>query len=354
MRLIYVAMYVDEKRRITGSIVFLYLCLCLLSLSFAGCTKEAAPLSSEAATIVDSTGKSVDVPLTVMRIVSITSPASEIICALGVGDRIVGRSSYSIYPPSIVDVPVVAESSYTPNIELILELDPDLVIADTILSDNYRERIEDAGIPVIVESSSDPATAISVVNNLGIILGEEGRADEIIGFIEQYQKIVEERTDDLEEEDKPEVFLEWSQPYHTASSETPFQSHITAAGGINIAGEESAQYPTVSPEWIAEKDPDIIVRCVFATEDLTEEMLKDARDEILSRPGLSSVKAVEDDQVYILGGPMISAVRSVVGELYLATWFHPDLFEDVDPDEVHEELVQKFYGLELEGVYVYP
>ncbi len=51
---------------------------------------------------------------------------------------------------------------------------------------------------------------------------------------------------------------------------------------------------------------------------------------------------------------MTTGVRSIIGELYLAKWFHPDHFEDIDPEEVHEELVQQFFGQELEGVYVYP
>ncbi len=333
----------------------LLVCLCILSLSLSLTgSGEEATAPSETVTIVDSTGQSVDVSRPVERVVSITSPASEIICALGVGDRIVGRSSYSIFPPSLEDVPVVGKSSYTPNIELILELEPDVVIADTMLSDDCRERIEDAGIPVIVETSSDPMRVTTVVMNLGVVLDKEERAEEIIGFIEQYQDIIEERTVGLEPEDKPAVFFEWYRPYYTASSGTPFHNIITAAGGINIASEESVRYPTVSPEWLFERDPDIIIRSVYATENVTEEMLEEARDEILSRPGLSNVKAVKDDRVHILSGPVKSGVRSVVGELYLAKWFHPDLFEDIDPEDVHRDLVQEFYGLELEGVYVYP
>ncbi len=328
----------DKKGGITGSIV----CLCLLTLPLSGCAEETT-LPSDTVTIVDGTGESVDVSRPVMRIVSITSRTSEIICALDAGERIVGRDSYSIVPKSLEDVPVVAGSSYTPNVELILELEPDLVIADSMLSDDYRQRIEDAGIPVIVETSWDPAAVATVVSHLGIVLDEEDRAGEIIGFIEQYHDIVEERCADLEEEDKPVVFFEWSQPYHSGAS-----------GGINVVGDEPAKYPTGSPEWLAERDPDIILRLVSSTEDLTVEMMEEARDEILSRPGLSSVKAVEDDRAYILSSPVTTGVRSIIGELYLAKWFHPDFFEDIDPEEVHEELIQELFGQKLEGVYVYP
>ena len=68
----------------------------------------------------------------------------------------------------------------------------------------------------------------------------------------------------------------------------------------------------------------------------------------------SSVKAVEDDRAHILSSPVTTGVRSIIGELYLAKWFHPDFFEDIDPEEVHEELIQELFGQKLEGVYVYP
>jgi len=339
----------DKNGRIIRAIVS----LCFIFLSTTGCAEETTP-PSDTVTIVDSTGQSVDVSHPVMRIVSITSAASEVICALDAGDRIVGRDSYSLVAPYLEDAPVVAGSSASPNIELILELDPDVVIADTMLSDDLRERIEEAGIPVIVESAWDATTVITVVRNFGMMLDKKERADEIIGFIEQYQYIIEERIASLEETDKPAVYFEFYKPYFTSSSGTPLDNLVTVAGGINIAREESTRYPTVSPEWVVERNPDIIISILSATEDITEEMLEEARDEILSRQGLNSVKAVENDRVYVLCSAIRSGVLSIVGELYLAKWFHPDLFEDIDPEEVHEELIQEFFGQKLEGVYVYP
>jgi len=145
-------------------------------------------------TIVDGTGKSVNVSLPVERIVSITSRASEIISALGSEDRIVGRDSYSFFPSSLKDVPVVAESSYSQNIELIHKIDPDLVIADSMLSEDDRKKIEAAGIPVIVETALDSTTIEAFVSHLGILLDKEEQAQELINFIKKYQDIIKERT----------------------------------------------------------------------------------------------------------------------------------------------------------------
>ena len=320
-------------------------------LSCMGACEDA---KAETITIVDGEGHSVNVSTPVDRIVSITSRASEIIYALGAGDKIVGRDSYSFFPPSIENVPVVAESSYTPNIELIHKLEPDLVIADSMLSDDDRKKIEAAGIPVIVETSWDSAIIATVISRLGILLDKEEDSRELIAFIEKYQDIIEERIAGIKDEDKPSVFIEWSKPYHSMASGV-YHNLTIDAGGINIVANQSVQSPTIDPEWLVERDPDIIIRSVSITakENLTEKMVE-IRTEIISRPELTDVAAVTENRVYALGAPVLSGIRSLVGELYLAKWFHPDLFEDIDPEAVHRELLQKFFGQELEEVYVYP
>ena len=144
--------------------------------------------------------------------------------------------------------------------------------------------------------------------------------------------------------------------YHTASAGTPSDSRIIFAGGRNIAREEEIEYPTVSPEWVVQSDPDVIVRLVWATTGVpfTKEELGEVRSEIMARSELDNVKAVKNGKVYVMSSKANSGVMSMIGELYLADWFHPELFEDVDPGEVHQDMIQKFYGLEVEGAYVYP
>jgi iron complex transport system substrate-binding protein len=298
--------------------VFVFLFL-LAVLSFTG-YGGAADASSETITIVDYTGKSVEVPSPVETVISLSSYASEILCALGGGDKIIGRDSYSTYPPDLEDLPIVGQSSYSPSIELILELDPDVVIADTMLSDDNREKIERGGVPVIVIRSGDPERTMAIIKDLGTILDKNERAEELVAFIDRYHSIVEERTADLDEEEKPVVLGEWASPWNAATPGTGFGDKIAAAGGISIAADETpGSYVVVSSEWVAEKD-----------------------------------KAVKDGRVYVVTSGVMGGAPSIISDLYFAKWFHPDLFEDIDPEEVHEELVQEFFGLELDGAYVYP
>jgi iron complex transport system substrate-binding protein len=312
--------------------------------------------SAERVTVVDFENNSLTVDAPVHRIVSLASGATEIICALDGGQSLVGKGSISTFPPSIANVTDVGRNSASPDLELILELNPDLLIADTMLSDENKKTLEDAGIPVIVERFMMPERITTVVENMGILMGNSERAQEINGFIENHQILIQERTSGLKPEDMPTFFYESSPstPYKTFSSSSSFDDILVAAGGVNIAVDLDVSSPEVTPEWVVQTDPDVIIQRQSSDEDFTEDDLKELRDAITSREELENVKAIKDGRVYIITGKVATGVRSIVGELYLAKWFHPDLFEDIEPQEVHEDLLMELYGLNLEGAYAYP
>ncbi len=329
----------------------IWILVCLSLLITAG--------SAEEITVTDSTGRSVSVDVPVQKVVSLGTGVATYLYALDGGKSLVGRDSYSHFPPALEEVPIAGKSSYSPDLELIISLHPDLVIADTMLSDDDLKEIENVGIPVMIESLVDSAKDIEVMKKLGIVVGKEDRAQEIIGFIEGYQDLIQERIAGVKPEDKPKVFFEWAgKPYYTVSNGNPSDTLIRLAGGDNIAkdlGNSTHSYPTVSPEWVVEVDPDVFIQQRSSDKLFTEDELKTLRDEIIARPELADVKAVKDGRVYLVSGDLRYGVRSVICQLYMAKLFYPELFEDVDPEAVHKELVEKFYGMnQLDGVYIYP
>jgi iron complex transport system substrate-binding protein len=323
-------------------------------------TPETSPTATttstpqpEAVTIVDVTNTSVEVTLPVNRIVNIAPGATEVLCALGGGDKIVGRDSYSTFPPSITSVPVVAESSFSPNMEQILELNPDLIIADQGLSDNDRQRFKDAGVPVIEEMLMEPRLT-TAVQNFGLVLGQTEKANEYINFTVSYENLIQERVAILPTSERPKVYFEWYQQWYTSGIGDSWDLMISAAGGQNIAPQNlNASNPILSPEYIAEQNPAVIVRMLTQLdgEDLTA--FQNLRNDLMTRTALSSTTAVENGDVYVIHNNLL-VLRPAIGMLYLAKWFHPDLFTDIDPTAVHEEMIQKFFNVTLDGVYVYP
>ncbi len=318
--------------------------LCLLLSILSGCGPEKAPVATagKEVTIIDQTGKHVEISVPVERIVSINSGMSALICAFGDEDKIVGRDSYSTFPSSLKDVLEVGRSSARPNIELILEQHPDVVVADTMLHDDQREKLEAAGVPVILDTTSNLETLIPLLRNIGLMLDKVEKAEEIVSFIEYYSNIVEQRIGGLKTDEKPLVLFQRRNLYDSASALSSYNKPLVAAGGVNIAADEPVSLPKLSAEWVLERNPDVIVNRISG-DDTLEEMAA-LRDEIISEPGLAEVSAVKEGRVYIIKADVFLSVRYPVGLLYYAKWFHPDLFQDIDPGAVHKELIEKFYG----------
>jgi len=321
----------------------------------------SATATTKNVTIVDATGANVTVALPVTRIVSLDPGLTEIICALGCEDRIVGRDTTSVFPASVTVIPCVGEE-YSPSLEQLLELTPDIVVAGSMISyiNGTVSQIEAAGIPVFISDTTNPQptsnsneTTIdftsNVVTKLGLILGEQDNASKIVNYMQYYKTLVNERIANLTTSEYPTVYYEWYYQW-----QTQVVPYITQAGGINIAANESLFAPTLSAEYVAEANPAVILRMIASSNHNVIDF-QTARDEMMSRPALQGTTAVKEGSVYICDNTIMGGMECVVGYLQWAKWLHPSLFEDIDPAAIHAQLLQEFFGnVTLEGVYAYP
>lgn len=308
-------------------------------------------------TIVDGRGIQVEVTLPVERIVSLNPGLTEMICAFGGEDRIVGRDASTLFPDSILEKPIVGQNSYEFNLELLLEKEPDLLVADSMLPFNAEglEKIENAGIPVIIEEPSNVTRLKTLATNFGIILNNEEKASEFVDFVETYENLVKDRVADLTESEKTSVYIEWYTTWQSFAEGSAGHDILVIAGGKNIAAgmEVPVPAPMLNPEYVVEKNPEVIIRMIGQSRsDLTA--FQATRDEILGRPGLGEIDAVKDGRVYVYDSVVMEGLRYPVGLLYFAKWLNPTLFDDIDPAAIHEQLIQDYFGVELEGVYMYP
>jgi iron complex transport system substrate-binding protein len=307
-------------------------------------------------TIVDVTGAKVNVTLPVEKIVSLNPGLTEIICALGCEDRIVGRDENSVFPASVSEKTVVGQNSYDPNLEVLLEMEPDVIVADSMLSYNTEalDKIATAGLPLVIEEPSNVSRLKTVTSNFGLIFGKEEKAEEINDYITSYENLVNERVQDLASSEKPTVYIEWYQTWQTFTGDSVANEIIVDAGGVNIAAEITTTAPVLSPEYVVEKNPDIILRMISGDLIGNATGFEATHSELMNRAGLDEVTAIKDGKVYVYDPIVVEGIRYPVGLLYWAKWFHPSLFEDVDPAAVHAELLQQFFDVTLEGVHTYP
>jgi len=136
------------------------------------------------------------------------------------------------------------------------------------------------------------------------------------------------------------------------------------AGGTNVAsdlrGGTGGMYPEVDAEWLITANPEIMFQWSspggYEVDDISG--IKDEWKKIISTPELSNVTAIKDQKVYLLTTAITSRPCWFVSLAYLAKWFHPELFKDLDPQAIHQEYLTRFQGLDYDlktrGVFVYP
>ncbi|SMB91224.1 iron complex transport system substrate-binding protein [Thermanaeromonas toyohensis ToBE] len=344
-----------KTRRILGLAIGLVLILSTLT----GCVqKQTAQPAKGKITITDSLGRQVEVPCPPQRIVSVNSDVSEVICALGAQDKIVGVADTADFPPLIKDKAKVGQA-FTPSVEKILELKPDIVFGyGKFLKSELAQKIEAAGIPLVYLDCYKVKTMAQDIKTLGQILGREKEAAEYVALFENSLKQVTERVKDLKPEEKVPVYLEGYTDYSANGPGSGGAEMLELVGGKNIAAHESVPYPTVSPEWVVSKNPQVIIKAASSRVKhgygAPEEGMKKMREQIISRPGWQQIRAVKEGRVYVISSEIYTGPRASVGIAYFAKWLYPKLFADLDPEAIHKEFLSRFHGLELKGTWVYP
>eukprot|EP00829_Urostomides_striatus_P004617 TRINITY_DN15026_c0_g1_i1.p2 TRINITY_DN15026_c0_g1~~TRINITY_DN15026_c0_g1_i1.p2 ORF type:complete len:278 (+),score=-10.82 TRINITY_DN15026_c0_g1_i1:58-891(+) len=228
-----------------------------------------------------------------------------------------------------------------------------------------RENVESFA-RVIRLDNGDPDAIIDVLKKLGYILDRRNEAEEYIGWYNGYMNIIQERTKDLKNEDRPKVYIEffpYLSEYKTEGIGSVGQSLCTKAAGINIAADMSKSQ-VVDPEWVIEQNPDVIIQSVgsklpagYDVDNLTA--MEDVWNKTISRPELQNVTALKDKRVYLIASDIYHTnIQSIISIVYMAKWIHPDLFKDLDPKAIHQEYLDRFkkidYDLDKHGAFVYP
>jgi iron complex transport system substrate-binding protein len=315
--------------------------------------------AEETVTVTDEAGRSVEVPYPPERIVCLVPSAAEVIYALDESDRMVGKTDDCDLPPALLEKPSVGTASNRVNVELILDLNPDLVIGRTgaLFPEEIEEQIEINGVPVLRYRALDLGTLFPMIDDLGLILKKEEKAEDLGDYVEGYYETIEERVKPLSEEDKPRVyFMSMGHVDWTGGADSAGSERIADTGGVNAAEDLPGSLVYVSREWILEEDPEVIFysRVSSSGEIPTiEDYEKTVEETILAEPGFSDLAAVRTGRLYLFDISMASGLTEIVTYLQFAQWFHPQLFADVDPEAVHREIFEKYFDMELEGTWAY-
>lgn len=335
------------------------------SLFAASCASEnEGEATPSSITIVDSAGRVVEVPQPLERIAVWDTAAAQVIRALGAGDKIVGildwmaDPAYSDFWPELQDRPTIS-SWYEPDYEKVIDVEPQVIFTLVGYPPDAEAQLEPAGIKVIGMSFSTLEVLTSNIKTLGLMLGKEEEAEELANFLQSKLDLIEEWVKEIEPEERKTVYFEFGHMDYFASGPGSVNDELLGkAGGINIFADLGVSSSEVDPEEILIRDPDVVIKCPMGvtyggyTATDTSDMEAE-RDEMMSRPGWSELKAVKNGQVYIEGGDLYGPMI-VINLCYLAKILYPDRFEDLDVEAFHREYLEKYQGLEFKGIYVYP
>jgi iron complex transport system substrate-binding protein len=315
----------------------------------------------ETLTIKDDTGINVTVPIPAQRIVSLDDGHTELLCALGAQNRIVGRDTYSTFPPSISNVTDVGE--YTGiSVEAIVELEPDVVLAMTTGMEpgmlNFRYA---SGIPVLFQDTANFSKIEPTIRFLGKLVGNESGAEAIIEWMNHYMDLVDSRVSGLSDKQKPTFYLGGTRTglaeegLGYAGPDSDVGRLGIRAGGTNVI-DNSTKSGIINNEFVIQENPEYIFSMtsspIAPPTDIA--FYLDIQNQVKSRTGFDNVPAVKNNHVFCYDYTFVQGIRYPVGMLYFAKCMHPDLFADVDPTEVLEEMTQMFFGIAPPGIYTYP
>ena len=318
-------------------------------------------------TFVDVRGKAVTVKKPVRRIVVLSDSTADAIRVLGAEDRVVGigsgLASETILLPVMSKLPTVGGSP--PDYEAILDLKPDIILPSGAGSEELEEKLN-PWVTVVRFDFYGPEIMTKQIMELGYILDNEDKAKEFSDFYLSVLNKVKERTEELSEDKKPRVFYcaypgQAGYRYYAITPKKYLGPLCTLAGGNNIAADLPANM--VDPEWVLVENPDIIVAhegsglpSGYDTDDITGS--KKSIEQMVNEPGWDHIKAVEDGKVYIETSDIDCGPQLFIVIAYMAKVFYPYLFEDLDPEAIHQEYLTRFqridYDLDEHGIFFYP
>ena len=74
----------------------------------------------------------------------------------------------------------------------------------------------------------------------------------------------------------------------------------------------------------------------------------------MNRAELSNVDAIKNGKVFLIDTSVFASPKFVIGTAYMAKWFHPGTFQNLDPEAFHKEYIERFQGMPYRGIYIYP
>lgn len=291
-----------------------------LGLLFAACSKPNNNKSDSQIGVhqtIDEAGRTIIVPNTVTRFISLAPSLTEIVYAIGAGEGLVGRTSYCTYPAEAQKVEAVGDT-LKPSIERIIALRPQIVFVSTASQlEAFTSELQAHHIAVYVTDSHDLEGVFHSIERMADVLGKRPQADELLKQLRARVRSVAER---VKSQPPVRVFYQVSdEPLYTIGRDAFITDLIKRAGGVSVTADVPGAWPKYSAESALAANPEAIILPTGGS-------MGDANSTVAS--ALKRSPAVANGRVYKINDDHLSrpGPRSVDGLEDLARALHPGVF----------------------------
>ncbi|RFU62403.1 ABC transporter substrate-binding protein [Peribacillus glennii] len=293
-----------------------------------GTNKEEKPKTEQTekaafpVTIKDAAGEEVTIEKKPEKIVSVIPSNTEIAFSLGLDKEIVGVSDFDNYPEAAAKKEKVGGLEF--NVEKVISLDPELVLAHRSSSDATKEGLQqltDAGIKVLVVNNAQNFEQVyESIQMIGKATGKSEDADKVISDMKEKMEAIKAEAAKIPEADTKTAYIEVSPApeIYTTGKNTFMDEMLKIINAKNAAGDQEG-WVKIDQEAVIKTNPDVIISLYGP----------DSTDQILGRKGWEQVAAVKNKQVYEVNTDIVSrsGPRLAEGVEEFARAIYPDTFK---------------------------
>jgi iron complex transport system substrate-binding protein len=256
--------------------------------------------------VTDDRGVTVTLPQAPQRIVTLLPSLTEVVCALGRRDRLVGVDRYSDYPATVRALPQLG-GGLDPNIEGVVALRPDVVLMAT--SSRAVQRLESLGVKVVALEPHNAADVQRVIARIGEVLGVPD-AQRLWREIDA--GVIAAAASIPPAARNPRVYFEVGRGPYAAGEASFIGETLARLGAKNIVPRSEGPFPKINPEFVVRADPDLIM------------ISQNAAPQLEQRPGWASLRALregrlcvfspEDSAVLVRPGPRMAQAARLMAQ----------------------------------------
>lgn len=306
------------------SILRLCLC-CLLSMP------AAVAVAGTPEAVVDDLGDTVSLSAEPMRIISLAPSNTELLYALGLGDRVVGVTRYCNYPPAALTVEQVAGFSDL-STEKIVAARPDLVLASRGNDPEGLAGVRQLGIPVFGLANNSVDQVIESLRRLGRLTGQQQGADSLATALQARIDRVRHRVDSDAAASGPRVpepRVLWGfvgDPIYTAGEGSIIDDVIRVAGGVNLGRTAGPGWPQVSLETIVDWRVEVLLTSLRVDDKPVASAIETELLRMRQLDGWRQLPAVREGRLVHIDADVLTRAgpRIIDAVEQLATQLHPE------------------------------